>query len=290
MAIRLLAALIALGLVHLVPALARWQAHGLFGRWTSSLRDLHGAARVVIVLLLPVLLCLLLVVLLHHAILGDLALLLFDVLILLFCFGPRAFEADLEAMLRADDIPSREKAAQQLGDDPEERVPWTAHALGEAVTFAALRRRFGALLWFLLLGPAAGLLYRLAQTLGRDPVMPLDPDSRRAAFRFANAMDWLPAQLMVFTLAIVGHWEAVIQAWKQWRAHSRTGRWYEQPAGFLPAAACADITVEIEAGDGHAEERSDPLLELVRLRSALLRALVAWLSVVALIVLGGWMH
>ena len=46
---------------------------------------------------------------------------------------------------------------------------------------------------------------------------------------------------------------------------------------------------EIEAGDGYVEERSDPLLELVRMRSAFLRALVAWMSVVALVVMGSWL-
>ena len=48
------------------------------------------------------------------------------------------------------------------------------------------------------------------------------------------------------------------------------------------------MLIDIEAGDGYAEEHSDPLVELRRLRSALLRALLAWLSVVALIVIGGW--
>jgi AmpE protein len=48
------------------------------------------------------------------------------------------------------------------------------------------------------------------------------------------------------------------------------------------------VLIDVEAGDGYAEDHSDPLAELVRLRSALLRALLAWLSVVALIVIGGW--
>ena len=47
--------------------------------------------------------------------------------------------------------------------------------------------------------------------------------------------------------------------------------------------------MDIEAGDGYAEERIDTVGELIRLRGALLRALLAWLSVVALMVLAGWM-
>jgi AmpE protein len=287
MAIRLLAALVALGLLHVLPQLARWHTDGVFRRWTAMLRDLHGAVRVLVVVGVPALLCAVLAGLLRHVVLGDLALLLLDVLVLLFCFGPRAFEADLEAILAAPDLPSRERAAQRLADDGE-RVAWNAHALGEAIAYAALRRRFGALLWFFLLGPGGALGYRLAQALGRDESLPLDGASRGAASHTANALDWIPAQLLVFTLAIVGHWDAVMQSWKRWMQSAGSDHWYRDEPGFLAAAACADIAVEIEAGDGFVEERTDPLLELVRMRSALLRALVAWMSVVALVVLGSW--
>jgi AmpE protein len=95
---------------------------------------------------------------------------------------------------------------------------------------------------------------------------------------------------MVFTLAVVGHWEAVIGAWRRWYNQASPTGWYRNGPDFLGAAAQADILTDIEAGDGYADDRSDPLVELIRLRSALLRALLAWLSVVALIVLGGWIH
>jgi AmpE protein len=44
----------------------------------------------------------------------------------------------------------------------------------------------------------------------------------------------------------------------------------------------------VEGGDGYTEDRTDPLHELRRLRDALLRALLAWMTIVALIVIGGW--
>jgi AmpE protein len=207
--------------------------------------------------------------------------------VLVYCLGPREFESDLEAILEAPDGASREAAAQALADD-DAPVAWNAPALGVAIVYAALRRRFGVLFWFFLLGPVGALAYRLAQTLGRDDSLRLDPGSRLAARHVANALDWPAAQLLTFTLAVVGHWEAVIGAWRRWHAQARTTSWYSDGPGFLGAAAQAEVLIDIEAGDGYAEEYSDPLVELRRLRSALLRALLAWLSVVALIVLGGW--
>jgi AmpE protein len=288
MALSLLAALIALGLLHLLPQLAQWRGDGVFRGWVRQLDDTDGRSRVLLTLVVPTVLCLLLADLLGRLPLGGFLQLTFAVLVLVYGLGPRAFEADLEAILHAPDPVARQKAAQRLAE-PGETVRWSAQGLGEAVAMAALRRRFGVLLWFFLLGPAGALLYRLAQTLGRDETLGLDAISRVHARRVANALDWLPAQLLVFTLALVGHWDAVMAAWHRWRQHASPTSWYTDGPDFLAAAACADITVEIEAGDGYAEERSDPLLELVRMRSAFLRALLAWLSVVALIVLGGWL-
>lgn len=288
MAISLLTALLALGLLHLMPSLARWRDGGLFRRWVTQLADVSGGARVLLALLLPLALCVLLAWLLSHSVLAALLSLLFSLAVLLYCFGPREFEADLEAILQAPDELRREAAAQALADDGGP-LAWNAPALGVAIAYAALRRRFAVLFWFFLLGPVGALLYRLAQMLSRDEALQLDPDSRTAARQLGNALDWLPAQLLVFTLAVVGHWEAVIGAWRRWYSQATATSWYRSGPDFLGAAAQADILIDIEAGDGYAEAHSDPLAELVRLRSALLRALLAWLSVVALIVLGGWL-
>jgi AmpE protein len=288
MAVSLLSALIALGLVHVMPQLAHWRGDGGFRRWVAQLGDTAGPARVAVTLGVPVVLCLVAIWLISLLPGSDLFRLVFAFVVLLYCFGPHAYEADLEAIIKAPDQPSREAAAQALSDDGEP-VAWNAVALGEATAYAALHRRFGVLLWFFVLGPVGALLYRLAQTLGHDQTLRLDTPARNAARSFANVVDWLPAQLMVFTLALVGHWDAVIGAWKRWHQQQSPNSWYVEGPGFLGAAARADVQVDIEAGDGYAEEHIDTLGELIRLRGALLRALLAWLSVVALMVIAGWM-
>jgi AmpE protein len=288
MAIRLLTVLIALGLLHVMPQLARWRRDGWFRRWVAQLSDATGSGRIAGALVPPLAICLLLSWLFDHPPLGELLGLLFSLIVLLYCFGPREFEVDVEAILNAPDDPSREAAAQALVDDGSV-VLWTAPALGEAVAYAALRRRFAVVLWCFLVGPFGAVLYRLTQTLARDESLQLDASSHTAAQYLANALDWLPAQLLTFTLAIVGHWEAVIGAWRRWHSQAAATSWYSTGPGFLGAAAQADIISDIEAGDGYFEERSEPLTELLRLRGALLRALLAWLSAAALVVIGGWL-
>lgn len=287
MAIRLLVVLVALGLLHLMPQLARWRGDGLFRRWVGQLADTSGVARVLLALLPALVLCALAWWLLGRTPLGDLLPMLFAWVVLLYCLGPREFEADLEAILQAPDDDARTSAAQALAE-PGKPLAWNAPELGKAIAYAALRRRFAVLLWFFLFGPVGALLYRLAQTLGRDDSLQLDPDGHTSARHVANALDWLPAQLLTFTLAVVGHWDAVTGAWRRWHSQATATSWYRAGPGFLGAAAQADVLVDIEAGDGYAEEHSDPLAELLRLRGALLRALLAWLSVAALVAIGGW--
>lgn len=289
MAIRLLAALIALGLLHLQPQLACWRGDAGFRRWVHQLADTSGMGRVALAVLAPAMVCALLIWIVHRLPLSDLLLLLFSLVVLLFSLGPHAFEADMEAILKAPDQSGREAAAQVLSDDGE-TVAWRTADLGEATAYAALRRRFGVLFWFFVLGPVGALLYRLARQLGHDTSLALDAGARTNARYLANALDWLPAQLMVFTLALVGHWDAVIGAWRRWHQQATPNSWYVSNPDFLGAAARADVLTDIEGGDGYVEERTDPLHELRRLRDALLRALLAWLSVVALIVMGSWLH
>ncbi|MGN6480612.1 beta-lactamase induction protein [Luteibacter sp.] len=286
MALRLLAVLIALVIAWSVPQLARWRDERWFRSWVSRLGDTSGAGRVAIILLVPVVACAIIAGILRALPFFDVAWLLFAVVVLVYCLGPREIESDIDAITRATDTLRRDEAvaALQSGADP---LPWFAPALVEATFFAALRRRFGVLLWFFLLGPAGALGYRLAQNLGRDASLALDADARSAAQRLADALDWIPAHLMVFAMALVSDFDAVMGAWRHWHHQSGSPRSRLDP-DFLGAVARAGVDADVEAGDGYAQDVSDPIAELEDARRVIRRVLVVWLTVVAVIVLAAW--
>jgi AmpE protein len=286
MALRLLAVLIALVIAWSVPQLARWRDDRWFRGWVNRLGDTSGAGRVAIVLVVPVLACAIIAGALHAMPLLDLAWLVFAVIVLAYSLGPRDIEVDIDAITRATDTLRRDEAVARLQADAEP-LPWFAPVLVEAAFYAALRRRFGVLLWFFLLGPAGALGYRLAQTLGRDASLALDASTRTAAHRLADALDWIPAHLMVFAMALVSDFDAVIGAWKHWHRQSGSPRSRLDP-DFLGAVARAGVDADVEAGDGYAQDVSDPVTELEDARRVIRRVLVVWLAVVALIVLAAW--
>lgn len=286
MALRLLAVLVALAIVRTLPHLARWRNDQWFRAWVNRLNDISGPGRVAVIVLVPVAATALIAGLLASLPVFDIAWLAFAIVVLVWTLGPREIETDIDALVRAPDTLSRDEAMVALRH-AEDTLPWYAPALVEAAMVGALRRRFGVMLWFFLLGPAGALGYRLAQTLGRDAALSLDTATRLAARRLADALDWLPAHLMVLAMALVSDFDAVMGAWKAWHHTSGSPRTQLDP-DFLGAVARAGVDADVAAGDGYAEDVSDPVTELSHARLVIRRVLVVWLAVVALVVLAGW--
>jgi AmpE protein len=288
MAIELVAALIVLLVLLLLPGnMARLRNFEWFRAWLGALGFAEGGGRVFLALILPVAVCAAIAYLVRGWVF-SLAGLAFAVLILFYTLGPRELEPDFDAILHGEDDAVREAASQQLRDVPDGPPrDFSAAELVEAAVLASLRRRFGVLFWFFLIGPAGALLYRLgwvAAETGNDRV---DPRTRHAARRFAEALDWIPAHLMVLAMALVSDFDAVIGAWRGWHAQPGRSQWEFEP-GFLAAVARSSVDADIVAGDAITVDTHDPLVELGDARRLMLRVLIVWLAVVALIVLAGW--
>lgn len=285
MALRLLAALIALLLCYWLPQLARLRDDRWFRAWAERMGDTSGPARIAIVLLVPTLVCALLAGLLASNTMLAIVWLSFAIAVLCYCLGPGDLDREIDAVTLAADTVRRDEALQALrGDVP---LTWNAAAVVAATFFSALRRRFGVLFWFFVFGPAGAVLYRLAQALARDLRIDLDPGTRVGARRLAEALEWLPAHLMVFAMALVSDFDAVLDAWKRWHASPTRVRGSLDP-GFLAAVAHAGVDADIAAGDGVAQDTTDPLEELRDAKRVLHRVLAVWLAVVAVVALAGW--
>lgn len=284
MAIELVAALLVLLVLIVWPGnVAGLRRFGWYQRWLGVLDFVEGGGRVALGLLLPVVVCALVV----HFLRGWMFALtgfVFAVIVLFYALGPRELETDFDAVLLDDDPAAREAAAGGLRSEPDGAPrAFTAAELVEAAVMAALRRRFAVLFWFFMLGPAGALGYRLAWVTTESA----DPRTRSAARRFANALDWIPAHLMVLAMAMVSNFDAVIGAWRAW--HQAPGHVAgDLDPAFLATVARSGVDADVTAGDEASTDTRDPLVELADTRRLLLRVLIVWLAVVALLVLAGW--
>jgi len=281
MATVLVAVLLVLVVCRFVPDLAHLRIFSWWRVWLDRLGSKSAESALAIGVGAPVLLCVLLQWVLHGRLFG-LSAFVFAVAMLFYCWGPRDLERDVEAVEKAPDSERRTAAAQALRPDGQSAaLPFESEALVAATFDAALKRWFGVLFWFAVLGPAGALLYRLVQMLACMPEYAGERTTRAAA-----VLDWLPAHLMALALALASNFDAVFKTWRDW--HAAQHGYFDLDPGFLDAIARASVDADVAAGDGYAQDVHSPLVALDDALVLVRRILVVWLTVIALIVLAGW--
>ena len=283
MAIRFVAILLVLFLCHTLPDLARLRDFSWWRKWLEQLgKPPSAGGALALAVVAPVLLCALVQWGLRLPWFGLLEF-LFATAVLYYCWGPRDLERDVEAIDKAADTAQRAAAAQALKlENDGAELAFDAEHLVVATFHAGLRRWFGALFWFAVLGPSGALLYRLAQLLAGETHL----GNRALAQKFAAALDWAPAHLMALSLALASNFDAVFTSWRDYhRAHPQG--YATLDLGYLDAIARASVDADVAAEEGKADAHS-PLVALDDAMVLVRRVLVVWLTLMALLVIGGF--
>ncbi len=305
MSVTLIATVVALVLGHLAqPLAAAVRSYGWYGDWLRWLDGRfdegslwRGSWGILIALLPPLLLVALFQQALDDTMFG-LASLVFGIAALFYAWGPRDLDVDVEAIVQAPDLASRREAAARLWPDGGS-PSLEGGVLVDAVFYNALRRWFGVLFWFLLLGPFGALMYRLVEVSAHGEfARTLPAGTAEGARNVLTALEWPVAQLMTLALAIVGNFDTVLAAWRD-----NGGATFAFRIGFLGAVGRASVRSELaeEVGDyadvgvdgEGAVPRIEVLGELPELRDAMSlvwRTLLAWLALLALLVIAGYVN
>ena len=230
--------------------------------------------------------------------LNGLAALAWNVAVLYVALGFRQFShfyTDVASALGAGDLPrARAVIARWRGIDGN------ALTGGEVARLAienglqrSHRHVFGVIVWFVLLGAAGAIIYRLAALLHDRWGILRDGDDAvfgRFAERAFVIMDWLPLRLTAFSFAVAGNFMGAVECW---RAQAAT--WRDRSQGLLLAAAAGALGVKLggvlhedhgieyrpQLGDGD-EADADSMNAAAAL---IWRALVLWLFLVLLVTL-----
>src|SRR5690606_1346832 len=243
-----------------------------------------------------------------HGVAFGLPSLVFGVVVVFYAWGPRDLDVDVAAVVDADDSAERREALARLRPPAAAGAADAGDEVGR-VFIAALRRWFGVLLWFVLLGAVGALLYRLVAIAAEDePALYLPAGTVEGARRLLLLLDWPVAQLMALSLALVGNFDVVVSAWK---AAGGTG--LAEGVDVLAAAGRASVRRELddairevgsvgagaEPGDAGVPPMAVPMATALEapldqaMRDAMSlvwRVLLAWLAVLALFVVAGWVN
>lgn len=222
------------------------------------------------------------------------------VLVLYVTLGFRQFShhfTDIrQALEEGNDVLAREKLAQWLRVDTAS-LPRTEvlRQVIEQSVLAAHRHVLGVFVafvvfWFLGLGPAGAVFYRMAEYLSRNWRQRKDT-SCSEALKAVGATGWewvdyLPARVTALGFAVVGNFEEAVASWR-----GEAAQWGRGSDGVVLAATAGAINVRLAGaagGDTVAAGRPDP--QLAHLASAVglvWRSVVLWLLLLALLTLSG---
>lgn len=293
MAWTLVAVVLALVLGHVAPALSQLRGYAwfiewlrLFARSAGGEGAWSGRLGLLLAIGLPVL-----VVASAQWLLDDRLYGLpgfgFALLVLVYTWGPRDLDLDVDAVIEAGNQEARRSAAEALfpeGGEPVLEGP----SLVEAVFRCALWRWFGVVFWFALFGAAGALSYRLAALAAQGEAQRALPANQGEAARgFIGLLNWPVAYLMTFGLALAANFDRVLGAWRDWHANGGL----RLDIGFLAAAARVSVDCELAEEDAYAIDgpaQAPALLELRDAMSLVWRVLLLWLAVMAIFVLAGF--
>lgn len=203
-------------------------------------------------------------------------------LLLFCCLGPRDLSDDVQRLIAArarGDKAETERLSRNLQSGP---APDESHrSLLGALFIQSHERLFGVLLWFMVLGPAAAIGYRIASRL---PQL-LDQhgfgaDARQAADQLHGLLAWLPTRIAAGLFALAGSMDDALDAWRKIGELHYTEAWRSHSWAVLAEVSASALAMQEEDGASVVAPSLDSALrEVLRMQTRALLLLLAGFAV-----------
>lgn len=286
----IIAILLAFALCHFVRELGQLRKRQWLGRWIHTAVELFGRLPAwneftgyAVILFIP-LIGLALLNQLFLGLFGNIGVFLLGIAVLVFCFGSRDLDTQVADIINNSDDGGREQGlAELLQREPPDDVGECLNLTINSVFSESLRRWFGVIFWFALLGIIGAFLYRMVDWLSneRDGLS----IAQKSYFkRTRQVLEWPVAQLMTLSLAIATDFDSVFIAWKKYHDEQGHGL-FEGSNGFLLTAAQQVVLSGHVMNDGYADQLDGPMACLRQSMDLVWRILGVWMTALALLLL-----
>ncbi len=201
---------------------------------------------------------------------------IFGTAIFIYCLGPACLSSDVEAY----------KNARTAGDD-DEALHYASSITGavastvpdqqiidvtRAILYVANERIFSTIFWFALLGPFGAILYRLISELSKQDVT---SDLSSFATFIHSFMAWIPARMLAAGYALTGNFDS---AYHSYKTRNKTSELAQNNY---------DTLVSTGLGALHKTEIDDEIASVHAAESLVIRAVIVWIAILAVMTLGG---
>jgi membrane protein required for beta-lactamase induction len=293
---KLIALILGLGLEHVATQVLHLrELHWFDAYFDLGLKRLKalnaGLIYVAIILILAVPMIPVLwasIVLRGTAVPWDLPYLLFAVLIVFFCLGPRDLGTEVDEYCNALSRGDRERSEAVLTElcEGDHSGADDIDAVEKAIFVQATNRIFGVVLWFIVLGPVGAWLFRVSNLLRQRVAYETARNPNNGAGALAavemihGVLVWIPARLAAIGYAFSGSFDDALNCWRN----------YELQAD-LPFHRSNDEIVACvgkAAMTGFLEEAPNSSAAARNSMRIVTRTVFIWITVIAFMTLFGW--
>lgn len=211
---------------------------------------------------------------------------IFGILVFVYCLGPVCLSTDIESYIHARTLGDEDEALHYAGsitDSPASTSPdQQINDVTRAILYVANERIFATIFWFTIFGPFGAMIYRLIAELSKQVRF----DSRTGneltgdeltdfAEYIHSIMAWIPARMLAAGYALTGNFEGAY--------HSYSGR--AQCNDF--SQSNAEVLISTGQGAMHNINRDNELASVYAAQALVIRAVIVWIGILAVMTLGG---
>ena len=208
---------------------------------------------------------------------------LFSLAVLIYSLGPRYLNPQLDELIDTMEQGDGERFRLLISEYLDDDALQDDQDLLEKILVEANERLFGVLFWFIILGPLGSIMYRLACIL-RHQRSDIHGHYAESALDLYNILNWLPARLFTFGNAITGNMVDAMEAWREAEKQSLAVNDDVIRAGGLGA-----LSYQQQESADDESVLNDRIFWLHALQGLLNRTLLAWLTVLGIMTLSGWL-
>lgn len=277
-----------------IKPIESWRRFGWFAQFTDwvnhqmSRSTVRDGPLVVLAILAPVLFALWLVSALLGHVWGVFEF-VFSVAVLSASLGPRdpirQVQDYLKSSQQGDTAAANEHASLLLGQDIDSNANVSSEEIRRALLIKVCSGILAVFFWFILLGAVGAAMFRLTCLL-RERFTGVQGGLAHSITDLYHILMWIPARLTVFGFAIVGSFVDALHA-----LQNVSELWQRDSDALLADAGLGAIHRHPQKDDetGTAEPQTQQDVSLLEESLSLVkRTVLAWVTILALIVIVSW--
>ncbi|MDH5736504.1 MAG: regulatory signaling modulator protein AmpE [Gammaproteobacteria bacterium] len=240
---------------------------------------LEQGASSIVILLLPVMIIAAVIQNILADTFFDIFSVIYGFVIFAYCLGPGVLDKEIECFLKArengDEEMAHKCASAIMGEDAPGSPDQQIADVMQNILYQSNDRFFAVIFWFVVLGPFGALLYRLTSYTSKRSNNKI---LTAAAIKLKAILAWVPAHLVAIGYALTGNYEGASAGFKGKQKKDELSE--------------SNYNTLVSAGLG-ALQNCTPGEETACIRSTralVLRTLIVWLALIALLTLMGWIN